>query len=148
MLEGHPGWPWWSALGRLALSVIFAVIPFLVGACALGGESGYSAQMRNNASTTYLVDFKSDHVAWVFRVPAQSTASLYSAPGVHSSFWGEAVIYMTDCTKVAAVQLTKDLDTIYVDPQGRISVRAFRDVPYTGAIGAYGLGSYEPGCSR
>lgn len=137
-----------NACGGLVMAVLLAALPLAVGACALGSEAGYTAQMRNDASTTYLVDYKSDQVVWVFRVPGHSTVEFYSASGVHSSYWAEATIYLTDCTKVATVQLTKDLDTIYVDPQGHASVRAFRDVPYSGPVGAGGLGSYEPGCPK
>ena len=62
-----------NACGGLVMAVLLAAHLLAVAACAGGGEPGYTAQMRNDASTTYLVDYKSDQVVWVFRVPGHST---------------------------------------------------------------------------
>ncbi|HEX7491166.1 MAG TPA: hypothetical protein VF337_05640 [Candidatus Limnocylindrales bacterium] len=127
---------------------MIAILALILGACNMGADPYYSAQMRNDSSTTYLVDFTSVSVARVFWVPGHSTMQLYSLVGVGPSYdySSKAVIYLTDCSKVATVQLNQDLDTIYADSAGAVSVRAHRDVPYENTTELGYLQSPEPGC--
>jgi hypothetical protein len=127
---------------------MIALLATMLGACNMGAEPYYSAQIRNDSSSTYLVDFTSVSVARVFRIPGHSTMELYSIVGVRSSndYLSEAVIYLTDCSKVAALKLNQDLDTIYVDKSGAVSLRAHRDIPYGNTTELGYLQSLEPGC--
>jgi hypothetical protein len=127
------------------LGLVFIAIA--AGACSLGVEPDYTALMRNDSQTAYLVDFRSDHVAWVFSVPGNSSVQLESLHGALDGYSAVAAIYLTDCTKVATVELTKELHTVYVDPHGAVSARAHRDLQYQGPVSVRGEGTYQPGCS-